>query len=200
MWSPVRGCLVALALTLLACGGSSSDGGFEGLEVDDPERLPSVVLSDTEGRPFDLVADTEASVRLVYFGYTNCPDICPIHLAQLKAALDRPGAPVNVQVVFTTTDPARDTPEVIRSYLDQFSRDFVGLTGTEEELVAAQKALGSIVAVRESDDENYTMGHDGRVFAFAPEGWGYTQYPHPTRQSSWDHDLPLLAAMVEGAA
>ena len=102
--------------------------------------------------------------------------------------------------VFITTDPARDTPDVIRSYLDQFSRDFVGLTGTEEELVAAQKALGSIVAVRESDDENYTMGHDGRVFAFAPDGWGYTQYPHPTRQSSWDHDLPLLAAMVEGAA
>ncbi len=196
MWSPVRGVLAALALALVACGSSPSDGRFEGLAVDEPETLPSIVLVDTEGQPFDLVADTEGEVRLIYFGYTNCPDICPIHLAQLQAVLDRSGTPPNVRVVFITTDPQRDTPQVIRDYLDQFSPDFVGLTGTDEELVAAQKALGSIVAVRESDDENYTMGHDGRVFAFAPDGLGYTQYPHPTRQSSWDHDLPVLAAMA----
>ena len=111
----------------------------------------------------------------------------------LRDVLSRPGMPANVSVIFITVDPERDTPEVIRTYLDKFDTDFIGLTGTEEQLVAAQRAFGSIVAVRETDDENYTMGHDGRVFAFAPDGTGYTQYPHPTRQTAWVHDLPILA-------
>jgi protein SCO1 len=131
----------------------------------------------------------------------NCPDICPIHLSQLKDVLARPGMPANIEVVFVTVDPDRDSPEVLAAYLDQFNADFVGLTGTEEEVVAAQKAFGAIVALRESDDANYTMGHDGRVFAFTPQGNAYTQYPHPTRQSAWVHDLPILATIdsAEGA-
>ena len=195
MWTLARRLLPALVLLATSCSASASENGYEGLVVDEPSRLPSVALTDTQGNRFDIAADTAGDVRLVYFGYTSCPDICPIHLSQLRDVLDRPGAPTNVSVVFVTVDPERDTPEVIRTYLDQFSEDFIGLTGAPDELVAAQQAFGSIVAVRETDDENYTMGHDGRVFAFAADGVGYTQYPHPTRQSSWVHDLPLLAAL-----
>ncbi|MDG2112865.1 MAG: SCO family protein [Actinomycetota bacterium] len=199
MWPLARRVLPVLFLLVVACSSPRSEGDYEGLGVDRPTTMPSVVLHDTEGQPFDVVADTEGDVRLVYFGYTNCPDVCPIHLSQLRDVLSRPGIPGNVSVIFVTVDPVRDTPEVIREYLDQFDTEFVGLTGTEEELIEAQESFGSIVAVRENDDENYTMGHDGRVFAFAPDGWGYTQYPHPTRQSSWVHDLPILAALEAAA-
>jgi protein SCO1/2 len=188
----------AIATTVLiaaSCGAAAGDGRFEGLEVD-PIDMPPLTLTDTSGAPYDLSRDSEGSVKLVYFGYTSCPDICPIHLSQLSAVLDRAGTPSNVEVVFVTTDPSRDTPQRIREYLDAYSHSFVGLTGSEEELIAAQQAFGAIVAVRKSDAENYTMGHDGRVFAFTPEGIGYTQYPHPTRQSSWLHDLPILAGSV----
>ena len=200
MWSLVRRMIPLLLLVATSCAAAAGDGQYEGLVVENPTRLPDVVLPDTEGRPFDLVADTAGQVRLVYFGYTNCPDICPIHLSQLRDVLSRPGMPSNVAVIFITVDPARDTPEVIRDYLDQFDADFIGLTGTEHELAEAQRAFGSIVAVRESDEENYTMGHDGRVFAFGPDGIGHTQYPHPTRQSSWVHDLPVLAERTDASA
>lgn len=187
--------LAVMALLGMGCAAAAEDRTFDGLEIE-PTPIPDVVLTDVGGQPYDIAASAQGNVTLVYFGYTNCPDICPIHLAQLTEVLSRPGMPANVEVVFITTDPSRDTPEVIRDYLAAYDADYVGLTGTEEELVAAQEAFGAIVAVRETDDENYTMGHDGRVFAFAPSGVGYTQYPHPTRQSAWVHDLPLLAERV----
>jgi protein SCO1/2 len=185
---------VLFALLLTACGGSQDDRTFEGLEIE-PTARPALVLTDTNGQTYDLAVEGAGKVSLVYFGYTNCPDICPIHLSQLTDVLDRPGMPQNVEVVFVTVDPSRDSAERLSEYLAGFSADFVGLTGTEEEVAAAQRAFGAIVALRESDDENYTMGHDGRVFAFTPEGTAYTQYPHPTRQSAWVHDLPILAAI-----
>jgi protein SCO1/2 len=191
--------VIAVAMFVGACGQSSPDRTFEGLEIE-PAVRPTLQLTDVAGEPYDLAEATDGKVSLVYFGYTNCPDICPIHLSQLKDVLSRPGMPANIEVVFVTVDPDRDTAEVLAAYLEQFDADFVGLTGTVEEVVAAQKAFGAIVALRENDDANYTMGHDGRVFAFTPQGNAYTQYPHPTRQSAWVHDLPILATIDESAA
>ena len=85
-------------------------------------------------------------VRLVYFGFTECPDICPIHLAQLSDVLELPQSPENVVVLFITVDPERDTPQVLRSYLDQFDSEFVGLSGSKIDLEAAQLAFGALVA------------------------------------------------------
>ena len=153
MWSLVRRLAPLLLVLGVACSSSGASGRFEGLAVDDPATMPALVLRDTEGNAFDLVADTESQIRLVYFGYTNCPDICPIHLSQLRDVLGRAGMPGNVAVIFVTVDPERDTPEVIRDYLDQFDADFIGLTGTEEELIAAQRAFGSI------DKQDHSVNH-----------------------------------------
>ena len=80
---------------------------------------------------------------------------------------------------------------------DRFSVDFIGLTGTKERLVEVQRQFSALVASASTDDEGVTndLGHDGRVFAFAPDGLGRTQYPHPTRQTTWTRDLPILAAL-----
>ncbi len=170
-----------------------SAGQLEGIVVDNPTHKPSFVLTDTEGQAFDFSEETAGRLTFLYFGYTNCPDVCPVHLAQLKEVFERlPDVRRNSTVVFVTVDPQRDSPEAIRSYLDAFHTDFIGLTGSPEELEAAQIAAGVAVAVREGDGDAYTMGHAGQVLVYAPDGLGYSVYPFGTRQSDWMHDLPIL--------
>ena len=189
--------LIAISLILSACGGSSEDKAYSGLELDKPRPMPDPILIDTQGQRFAMRSDTQGSVRLVYFGFTSCPDICPVHLEQLSNVLARPGMPPNIKVLFVTVDPETDTPAVIRDFLNQFSVDFIGLTGSEEQIEEVQRQFSALVALAPSDEEETPndLGHDGRVFAFAPDGLGRTQYPHPTRQTTWTRDLPKLAAL-----
>ena len=189
--------LMAISLILSACGGPSEDKAYSGLELDKPRLMPDPILIDTQGQRFAMRSDTQGSVRLVYFGFTSCPDICPVHLEQLSNVLARPGMPPNIKVLFVTVDPETDTPAVIRDFLNQFSVDFIGLTGSEEQIVEVQRQFSALVALAPSDEEQTPkdLGHDGRVFAFAPDGLGRTQYPHPTRQTTWTRDLPKLAAL-----
>ena len=189
--------LMAIALVLGACGVSSENKAYSGLELDKPRPMPDPILIDTQGQRFAMRSDTQGSVRLVYFGFTSCPDICPVHLEQLSNVLARPGMPPNVKVLFVTVDPETDTPAVIRNFLNHFSVDFIGLTGTKEQLVDVQRQFSALVALTPNDEEGTPndLGHDGRVFAFAPDGLGRTQYPHPTRQTTWTRDLPKLAAL-----
>src|SRR5690606_21651528 len=154
----------------------------------------SFTLTDTEGRPYDFVAETEGKITLLYFGYTHCPDICPVHLAQIAEAFDQlPRVAAESEVVFVTVDPERDTPEVLRRFLDRFDRRFVGLTGTPDELKAAQEAVGVTPAFKDGGGEDYTVQHAGQVFAWGPDGLLYAQYPFGTRQQTWVNDLQLLA-------
>jgi protein SCO1 len=208
---------VVLGALVAACGGSSGggsddgdtgspggdDGGvYEGLDLGEPLPKPDIVLTDTSGRPYDLRAESDGAVTLLYFMYTTCPDICPIHLAQLASVLEEPDAPGNVEVVAVTVDPERDTPGVLREYLDTFSTDFVGLTGSQAQLEQIQRAANVPLAVKIPDDElGYTMGHAGQVIAYAPDDMAYVVYPFGTRKSHYAHDLPLLAAIgTDGTA
>lgn len=212
----VIACLLVAALAAAACAaGQESESRYEGLAVAPSQlrEIPQMTLTDTSGNDFHLAADTDGQVRLVYQLFTNCPDICGVQLAQLASVLGRPGAPGNVQVIAVTVDPDRDSPEILRAYLDQFSTEFVGIVPqSEEQLTELQNALGSLASIKvfpatttehgggtgadgsmTHDHGAYDVAHDGRVFAFAPNGYGYAQYPYPTRQSEFDHDLPILA-------
>ena len=199
-WSRSGRTLLSALIILLLLGGcarATSQGVFSGLEVDQPQIMPDAVLVDTQGELFSMRSDTKGTVRLVYFGFTTCPDICPIHLSQLSDVLARPGMPPNIKVLFVTVDPDNDTPEVMRSFLDQFSVEFIGLTGTREKLTDVQRQFSALVATSAVDENGKAgdIGHDGRVFAFAPDDLGRTQYPHPTRQTTWTRDLPILATL-----
>jgi protein SCO1 len=188
---------MALLLGVVACSATSttttSSSGFDGTVLEPPQPKPEFVLTDTEGQPFDFQAETEGKLTLLYFGYTYCPDICPVQLAQLAAVMDRlPDVERNSVVVFVTVDPERDSPEVMRSFLDTFDSKFIGLTGTVDQVEAAQRAAGVPVAVKIGEGDDYSMGHAGQVIAYAPDGLAYTEYPYGTRQTQWVHDLPLI--------
>jgi len=192
----------ALVLNVPGCrpaadGPSSRDiGQLRGQvrEVEDP--VPDFTLPDTAGQPFRFAQEARGHVALLFFGYTHCPDICPVHLANLSAVLqDLPRElRQRIRVVFVTTDPDRDTPAALRRWLDGFDPGFVGLVAPVERVNAALALLGIPPIVRESSGPgNYVVGHAAQMIAFTPDGRTRVDYPFGTRQADWAHDLPLLA-------
>lgn len=188
--------LVLLLLAVAGCRSGVSNGELQGTVLDVPQEKGSFVLTDTDGQPYDFAARTEGKLTLLYFGYTRCPDICPVHLAQIAEVFDQNLEMArNAEVIFVSVDPERDSPEDIRDFLDHFDSHFVGLTGTPEELEAAQRAVGVPPARIFGEGDEYTVDHAGWVIAYAPDGFSYSIYPFGTRQTQWNNDLQILAAM-----
>ncbi len=125
----------------------SADGGpFAGRELPEPRPRPEFALTSQDGAAFDFAAETGGQPTLLFFGYANCPDVCPTTMADVAIALRSVPEDVaaRTRVVFVTTDPARDTPEFLGEYLARFDGDlptrFVGLTGSQADVEAAQAA------------------------------------------------------------
>ena len=182
------------ALALVACSPAVPTGQLQGVVIENPTAKPDFTLTDTEGNPYDFAAETEGKVALLYFGYTTCPDICPVHMAQIAEVIEQfPSLAREIQVVFVTVDPDRDPPDKLADYLPTFHPSFVGLTGTPEELEAAQKAPNVPVATFEGEPPDYAVNHAAWVIAYAPDGLNHSIYPSGTRQSQWNNDLRILA-------
>ncbi len=187
-----------LALLLAACGGPPRDSqALRGTKLPTPVARPRFTLTDTHGNPFDFAKDTRGQLTLLYFGYTHCPDVCPVQMANIAAALRRlPAADRRrIRVVFVTTDPPRDSAQRLRSWLDNFDPSFIGLRGSEARIETAERATGVAIARRLAGapgDTNYAVGHAAQVYAFLADDSAYRAYPYGTLQQDWDHDLPEL--------
>jgi protein SCO1/2 len=188
--------IAALAIAACAPGAPPASGPFRGAELDHPLPKPALVFTDSRGQPFDLVQATADRVTLLFFGYTHCPDICPVHLANIAAVLDK--MPDDVQrevvVVFVTTDPARDSLPVLDRWITGFDPRFIGLTGDSATIADAQAQLGLVPAQRTAAQErnHYGVGHATQVIAFTRDGLARVQYPFGTRQRDWAEDIPKL--------
>jgi protein SCO1/2 len=163
----------------------------------DPWEKPDFSLTDTGGDKFDFQADTEGFVTFLFFGYTYCPDICPVHMANLGAVLKRldPQIAGKVKVVFVTTDPDRDTPERVRDWLNTFDSSFIGLLGSLDSVNAIQQRVGlppAVIIEANETDASYTVGHAASVVAYTTDDKAHVMYPFGTRQQDWAHDIPLL--------
>lgn len=191
---------VALVLAI-ACKPAApkpfNPDGLSGPQITPPLPKPELILTNTEGRPFDLRKETEGYVTLLFFGYTNCPDVCPVHMANIAGAMKRLGPEITnrIKVVFVTVDPARDTPEVIRTWLDHFDQRFIGLRGDSASVASAftQLRLGQTVHEAGTDSTRYTVGHSAIVLAFSTDNLAHVVYPFGIRQADWSKDLTLLA-------
>ncbi len=193
--------LAAIGIVAFMQGGGDGDAGrsetptFNGTVVDPARPRPQFTLTDTDGQPYDFAAETEGKLTFLFFGYTKCPDICPISMATLTASLSDLNR-VGARVVFVTTDPTRDTPDVLKKWLAAYPVDVVGLTGTVAELEAAQKAAGVSAAIAEAPDAkgNYTVGHSASMNVYTPDDLQHLRYPAGTVQAQWMDDIPRIAA------
>lgn len=139
-----------------------------------PERreLPDVALVDHNGEPFRL-AQLGGRPAFVFFGFTNCPDICPLTLAVIARAVDELRAVDGAaapQVLFVSVDPARDTPERIAAYVTAFDERFIGVTAEEAGLAPLLEALSVTVHKQEVDGERYNVVHNGTVYVLDSAG------------------------------
>jgi protein SCO1 len=193
--------VLAFASALLALSGCgiSAEGGsaYRGAMLAHAIPRPSFTLTDTHGQPFDFRAKTDSTVTLLFFGYLNCPDVCPVHMTNIASVMR--GLPYDVtrkmRVVFITTDPDRDTPGKLQAWLANFDQSFIGLRGTPEQVKAIEKSVNVAPSVADAPDSSgsYEVGHAAQVIAFTPDDSAHVVYPFGTRQADWMHDLPLLA-------
>lgn len=155
---------------------------------------PDFVLRTTAGERYDFRRETAARPTLLFFGYTSCPDVCPVHLANIAAVLKKlpPEQARAFTVVFVTTDPKRDTPSRIRRWLDQFDPRFVGLVGTPTEVAGAQRAAGLDPAAGDTAKAEYDVAHAAVVLGFSRDDSAHVVYPFGVRQDDWAVDLPRL--------
>jgi len=205
----------ALALTaaatvlagVSACGGTSDTGTgaivstptstspYKGVTVDQQYTLPDVTLTDTDGADYNLAKKGKGRYTLLFFGYTNCPDICPTTLADLASTMralpksDR----ADIRVVFVGVDTHRDTPKVIRGFLDKFDRSFTGLTGKPADIKKAAAAAHVPYQVPEHPkSKNYVVQHGTQIVLYGPHGKSRLLFTGNTESQDITHDLKLI--------
>jgi protein SCO1 len=193
----VSACTPTTSTAIAAQGLERQPDGWRGLPLERPREMPEVTLLDTDREPFDLAADTVGTPTLLFFGYASCPDICPIHLRTLADAMGNANVTTEqVQVVFVSVDPDRDTPERIEGYLqDLRAPSFVGLHGDLDTVGEALRALdlpGPVVEGPDPRGEGDLIGHPAQVIGFDADGNALRVWPFGARRSDWVADLPRI--------
>ncbi|WEB41446.1 SCO family protein [Streptomyces yunnanensis] len=177
------GAATALGLTLTACG--SGDGGDKAVAevsggtaakpivtLDSPSEKPDLTLTDTDGKSYDLLEKTKGHPTLIYFGYTNCPDVCPTTMANIAVAVKQlPQAERDdLRVVFVTSDPERDTPAQLKKWLGGINKDFIGLTGPFNKIQQAARSVNiGIEAPVKKKNGDVVSTHGAQVLLSSPK-------------------------------
>jgi protein SCO1/2 len=171
-------------------------GELWGTPVEPPVAVEPFVLTDQEGATFRFPRHgEEATVTLLYMGYTHCPDICPDTMAEIAVALREvpPEVAEQVAVVFVTVDPARDDPERLREWIGVFNEDFTALTGPPGRIEEVLRGFGFAPGdVLDLGGGEYSVGHPVEYLAIAPDGTVRLAYPWETTVPQLQEDLTTL--------
>jgi len=184
----------SLAIFLLLVGmACQSDNAFRGTEL---EGIPATdfTLTDQNGQPFTL-SQQRGKVIVMFFGYTYCPDVCPATLSKWKQVQDALGEQASeVKFVYITVDPERDTVEKLKSHLAVYSKDFIGLTGSKEDLLKVYNGYGVYREIDKISDSatGYLISHTSRIFVFDREGKWRLGITNDASVQDIVHDLKLL--------
>ncbi len=187
--------MIAAALLAVGCAPSQQ---FNGQLLDGGAEPPRLVGVNWDAKPFDL-ADLEGSVAVVFFGYSYCPDVCPLTLAKMKQVVGKLGDRADeVAVVFVSVDPYRDSVDKLADYVPNFDQRFYGLRLEQEQLDAAQEEFGLAVQYGQpkdgpSSDSFYYVDHTGSYYLF--DRSGALRLRHPPN-ATVDEILPDLEALL----
>jgi len=193
----------AAAIVAAACGAwlarqhdSSAATLASGTWLPESKPVPAFALVDQARQPFSD-DDLRGRPSLVFFGFTNCPYICPTTLAKL-AQVKREAGVRDLRVVMVSVDPERDTPEALATYLRAFDPEFIGLTGEKRRIEQLAKTLGVAVARSELPGDTYTVDHTSAVFLIDARGELVAVFTAPIDSPSLAADLRGLAARLAG--
>jgi len=187
-------------VSLAACGGGSP-GALKGIVRDDPLDVGSVAVTDVTDTGLYSGEDEQFSFRarpghllVVYFGYTNCPDLCPTTLAELRAARRELGSDAErVDLAMVTVDPERDTPEVLNGYLSSFTDRFNALRPVSEpELVAVEDAFLASSTIVKNADGTIEVGHSANAYVVDEQGLVVVEWPFGHGKDGMANDLEFL--------
>ncbi|HZF31651.1 MAG TPA: SCO family protein [Gammaproteobacteria bacterium] len=159
-------------------------------------ELPDVPFVDQNGRAFHL-ASARGNFTWLFFGFTNCPDICPLTLkvlADARAAIAARAPATTPKVVFVSVDPARDTPERIAEYLSHFDAAFIGVTATDADLAPLLKTLGVTVEKHDHGGGAYTVVHNPTLYVLGPGAEWIALSRGPQDAAKLTADYPLIRA------
>jgi protein SCO1/2 len=179
---------------LTACGSANNDeSSLFGTDITGADFATDFKLTDHNGNQRQL-ADYEGKVVALFFGFTHCPDICPTTMADIAAAMKLMGARSNdVQVLFVTVDPERDTQEVLAEFVPSFDSRFIGLTGTAEEIDATAKTFKIFYSKQQEPGQaGYSFDHSAGVYVFDKKGKIRIYLKYGQKPVEIAHDLSRL--------
>lgn len=195
--------VLAALLPLAACGQQEprTEETFTA-GLDQPYEPADVPLVDTDGKPFDLAADTDADLTLLFFGYTHCPDVCQQVMSTIAAARLRlpEEERSRLDVVLITTDPARDTGPVLRDYLDRFDPSFIGVTGELDDIVELGDSLAVYIGKgRRLPSGGYEVQHNDHIEALMADDTVTALWPRDVSAADLAADLQYLLDHAEAS-
>lgn len=167
-----RRALVALLSALLLLAGCGGEPEYTAHDITGVMPDLAFELTNEQGKPV-TEDDYDGRLKLLFFGYTNCPDICPATMARIRAALGGLDDDVreDVDVLFLSVDPERDTPKRLKQYTESFGEEFVGLTGSQDQLKTLTKRYRVTYGYGEPNDNGfYLVSHSSAIFVFGPDG------------------------------
>ena len=184
------GVVLGLVLVLVAWQIDERNYSYQGSLIEPPVHAADFSLRDQAGNTFRL-SDQKGRVVLIFFGYTHCPDVCPVTLSEYKQIKQNLGDKAEqVSFLFVTVDPERDTMEQIQAYLPNYDPDFIGLTGTRDELEPVWSAYGVYQAKREAASAGgYLVDHTARIYLVDPMGNWKLTYPFGTEVGNIVNDI-----------
>lgn len=174
---------------LAACSDSATNAAkpaFSNIDITGADYAKELPLPDVDGKTRTL-SEFQGKVVIVFFGFAQCPDVCPTTMAEIAEVRQKLGAAgAKVQPIFITVDPERDTPQAIKDYLANFHPRFAGLTGSPAQIAKAAKAYHVYYAKIENktDPQSYLMDHSSIIYLMGPDGRFLKHFAYTTDASA----------------
>lgn len=197
-YTPLYFLTAVLAVTLIAGVVLKRPYAFHGTVIDPPLPVTDFTLQTANDVSFRL-SDAKGKILLLFFGYTSCPDVCPVTLATFKQVHERLGEDAQkIAFVMITADPDRDTPDKVAEYTARFNPEFIGLSGSLSDLELVWKQLGVFVEKQDSGSAaGYLVSHTASVYVLDPNGNLLMMLPYGTTAIDMADDLTQLLKQME---
>jgi protein SCO1/2 len=162
-----------------------------------PRELPKFTLTSHLNSDFSN-QDLIGSWNMIFFGFTNCPDVCPLTLSTLDQVANELSSFKNIpRSIFISVDPKRDQPEILKQYVEHFNHDMVGLTGEKDQIDKLTQSVGAIYAIADNSSENYLVDHSAHIFVTAPDGKMVALFSTPHNAKIIADDFKLISTLYE---